>query len=132
MATRTPPGDAGLPDMRTRMMVCAFLAALTLLSYARVWGLGFVNYDDPGYVAWVAERKDLLCALFWILAIAVYARYAARPSAGRYAAVFAALALALMSKPMAVTLPLVLLLIDVWPLGRWQAGRAVILEKVPL
>jgi tetratricopeptide (TPR) repeat protein len=70
-------------------------------------------------VAWVAERKDVLSTLFWLITIAAYARYTARPSPVRYAAVFAALALGLLAKPMLVTLPLVLLLLDYWPLRRW-------------
>ena len=82
-------------------------------------------------VAWVAERKDLLSALFAFLAVGAYGRYAERPGPGRYAAVALALALGLMAKPMLVTLPFVLLLLDVWPLGRGMSARLV-LEKVPL
>ena len=73
-------------------------------------------------VAWVSERKDVLSALFWILAIAAYARYARRPTARAYALVALMLALGLMSKPMVVTLPAVLLLLDVWPLKRVRVG----------
>jgi len=69
-------------------------------------------------VAWVSERKDVLSAVFWMLTMLAYARYAARPSVGRYLPVFIFLALGLMAKPMLVTLPLVLLLLDFWPLGR--------------
>jgi len=77
-------------------------------------------------VAWIAERKDVLCGLFWILALGAYARYAERPSWTRYVAVFVTLLLGLASKAMAVTLPFVLLLLDIWPLGRLrltEAGR---------
>ncbi|HEY5998919.1 MAG TPA: hypothetical protein VI078_06390 [bacterium] len=90
-------------------------------------------------VAWAAERKDLLAGLFWALALLAYARYVRRPSGGRYAAVLSAYALGLMSKPMLVSLPVVLLLLDLWPLarlgppagaaGRWQKP---FLEKLPL
>ena len=69
-------------------------------------------------VAWVAERKDLLCALFFLCALLAYAWYVRRPSWKRFAWVICAYACALMSKPMAVTLPLVLLLLDYWPLRR--------------
>ena len=69
-------------------------------------------------VAWIAERKDVLSTLFGLLAIGAWARYARRPSAGWYAAVVAAFAASLLSKPMLVTLPFLLLLLDVWPLGR--------------
>jgi hypothetical protein len=75
-------------------------------------------------VAWVGERKDVLSGLFWLLTMAAYGRYAARPSVGRYALTFALFALGLMAKPTLVTLPCVLLLWDAWPLGRWAAGSA--------
>ncbi len=71
-------------------------------------------------VAWVAERKDVLCTLFAMLAMLAYVRYVARPSVMRYMLVVALFALGLMSKPMLVTLPFVLLLLDYWPLGRWN------------
>jgi len=69
-------------------------------------------------VAWVAERKDVLSTLFWMLTMAAYARYVREQSIGRYALVFVALALGLTAKPMLVSLPLVLLMTDFWPLNR--------------
>ena len=81
-------------------------------------------------VAWIAERKDVLCALFSLLALWAYAAYAARPSLVRYLLIVLAFGAALMSKPMAVTLPFVLMLLDWWPLKRF-AWRSV-LEKLPL
>lgn len=89
-------------------------------------------------VAWVAERKDLLCGLFWILSLGAYARWCARPGVGRYLGLLGVALLALLSKPMAVTLPFVLLLLDFWPLGRalgrpFPAGLArLVAEKIPL
>jgi tetratricopeptide (TPR) repeat protein len=85
-------------------------------------------------VAWIAERKDVLSGFFWILTMWAYAWYAAAPSPVRYAAVAAAFVAGLLSKPMVVTLPFVLLLLDVWPLRRVVSGgwRPLILEKVPL
>jgi Flp pilus assembly protein TadD len=98
-------------------------------------------------VAWVAERKDVLSTLFWILTMGAYLRYVRRPSLGRYLLVTAVFALGLMCKPMLVTLPFVLLLLDWWPLGRmapsdsshfpsWRLALPVssrlVLEKVPL
>ncbi len=71
-------------------------------------------------VAWVAERKDVLSGLFWMLTLLAYARYAERPARGRYALVVAAFALGLLAKPMLVTLPCVLLLLDYWPLKRFD------------
>ena len=82
-------------------------------------------------VAWVAERKDLLCGLFALTTIWAYVRYAERPRPGRYALVALSLALGLMAKPMLVTLPLVLLLLDRWPLRRGTSLRLVV-EKIPL
>jgi len=71
-------------------------------------------------VAWVAERKSLLCTLFSLLTIAAYGWYVRRPDWKRYLVIIAAFALALMSKPMAVSLPLALLLLDYWPLERCE------------
>jgi tetratricopeptide (TPR) repeat protein len=93
-------------------------------------------------VAWVAERKTVMSGLFWFLTTAVYIWYTKRPGIGRYALLFVVYALCIMTKPIVVTLPLVLLLLDYWPLGRlnWgsspagktaPAGRLLI-EKVPL
>ncbi len=74
-------------------------------------------------VAWIAERKDVLSGLFWILSMGAYVLYAERPGIRRYSLVFAMLAFALMAKPMAVTLPFVFLLLDYWPLGRFRTPR---------
>lgn len=89
-------------------------------------------------VAWVAQRKSLLCTLFTLLTIAAYGGYVRRPDWKRYLVVVAAFTLALMSKPMAVTLPLVLLLLDYWPLHRYedlpfrQKWVRLSVEKLPL
>jgi len=69
-------------------------------------------------VAWVSERKDVLSTLFWMLTLLAYARYCERPAVGRYLPVPLFLALGLMAKPMLVTLPCVLMLLDYWPLRR--------------
>ena len=70
-------------------------------------------------VAWVAERKDVLSGLFFMLSLWFYARYAQRPASwGRYLLVVASFALGLTAKPMLVTLPFVLLLLDYWPLTK--------------
>src|SRR5271156_516470 len=84
-------------------------------------------------VAWVAERKDVLSACFWFLTLWLYVRYAERPGTGRYLGVALSFWLGLMAKPMMVTLPFVLLLLDYWPLARLgQRGRKAIWEKLPL
>jgi tetratricopeptide (TPR) repeat protein len=89
-------------------------------------------------VAWVAERKDVLCAFFWFLALWAYVRYSERPKPGNYLLALFAFCLGLMAKPMIVTLPFVLLLLDVWPLRRVPpmalspaSWRKVLWEKVP-
>jgi protein O-mannosyl-transferase len=89
-------------------------------------------------VAWISERKDVLCAFFEMLTLLLYVRYTAKPDLRRYLVVAGAYALSLMAKPMAVTFPLVLLLVDYWPLARFDwpprpaALRRVGIEKVPL
>jgi len=93
-------------------------------------------------VAWAAERKDILSGLFWMLTISAYIRYSNKPNIGRYILVVILFALGLMSKPMLVTLPFVLLLLDYWPLERFSIGSQnsvntlsagrLIAEKVPL
>ncbi|MBI5200891.1 MAG: tetratricopeptide repeat protein [Elusimicrobia bacterium] len=93
-------------------------------------------------VAWVAERKGVLSTFFWTLALWAYVRYVREPRPVRYLAVLSFFALGLMSKPMVVTLPCVLLLLDFWPLGRlpcdagkrefWLAALRLVAEKVPL
>jgi tetratricopeptide (TPR) repeat protein len=90
-------------------------------------------------VAWVAERKDLLSTLFWILTMGAYVRYVRSPGAGRYVLVAACFASGLMCKPMLVTMPFALLLLDWWPLGRLGGGPIspkevfrLFREKIPL
>jgi tetratricopeptide (TPR) repeat protein len=73
-------------------------------------------------VAWISERKGVLSTLFWFLALAAYARYAKRPGVGRYLVVAVCFALGLMAKSMLVTLPFLLLLLDWWPLRRFQSS----------
>src|SRR5262249_10849545 len=82
-------------------------------------------------VAWLAERKDVLSSVLLLVTIWMYLRYVEAPSRHRYLAVIGAYALALMSKPMVVTLPFALLLLDVWPLRRSARSRLVV-EKIPL
>ena len=76
-------------------------------------------------VAWITERKDVLSGFFFLLSVLAYLWYAARPSAGRYVAVVCGFVLALLAKPMAVTLPAVLLLLDYWPLRRLSAAPSL-------
>ncbi|MBN1131325.1 MAG: tetratricopeptide repeat protein [Chitinispirillaceae bacterium] len=86
-------------------------------------------------VAWVAERKDVLSALFCFLALLAYAHYARKPKVYRYALVVVLFAFGIMAKPMLVSLPIILLLVDFWPLQRVKRDvkiyRQLLLEKVP-
>lgn len=101
-------------------------------------------------VAWVTERKDVLSVFFWLLTTYFYVGYSRRPGAARYLLVLATFVVGLLAKPMLVTLPLTLLLLDFWPLRRIDSARTrsvavgagpispqrsvttLILEKVPL
>lgn len=102
----------------------AFVAAL--------FGLHPLHVES---VAWVAERKDLLSTLFWMLALLAYLGWVRQSRPGRYVFSLVLFALGLLAKPMVVTLPFVLLLLDYWPLARMQeparAVRRCLLEKVP-
>lgn len=96
-------------------------------------------------VAWVAERKDVLSAFFWFLSLLLYSEYVKKRKLALYILTLVSYVLGLMSKPMLVTLPVVMLLIDYWPLGRYQdkgqgegqlSGRGSLLtafvkEKIP-
>ncbi|MBI4454448.1 MAG: tetratricopeptide repeat protein [Acidobacteria bacterium] len=88
-------------------------------------------------VAWVSERKDVLSAFFWMLTMLTYTHYVQRPSPRRYLLVLLPFILGLMAKPMLVTLPFVLLLLDYWPLRRvkWHSlrsqGSRLAREKLP-
>ena len=120
-----------------------------------LWQSGFVaalfalHPFNVESVAWAAERKNVLSTLFWLLTTWAYIRYTEKPTVKKYGWVALFLALGLMSKPMLVTLPFVLRLLDYWPLKRWKADDQVgaspprqsqnqtslsflILEKVPL
>ena len=104
---------------------------------AATWPSAFVAFGFALHplhvesVAWVAERKDVLSALFWFLALYAYVRYAEAPSMRWYLTVAGWFALGLMSKSMLVTFPFALLLFDVWPLRRVQWPK-MLLEKLPL
>jgi tetratricopeptide (TPR) repeat protein len=93
-------------------------------------------------VAWIAERKDVLSSFFWLLTMGVYVHYVQRPGRNRYLALCLILTLGLMAKPMLITLPFVLLLLDYWPLCRCTVEKPIsasissalslIREKIPL
>jgi tetratricopeptide (TPR) repeat protein len=117
----------------SRLTGCAWRSGLV----AALFALHPLHVES---VAWAAERKDVLSGLFMMLTLLAYAWYARRPNVWRYLPVAAFLALGLMAKPMLVTVPLVLLLLDYWPLRRldladprrWRRAGWLVLEKVPL
>jgi protein O-mannosyl-transferase len=131
----------------TSLIIHCINAVLVFLLFWRmtreVWPSGFVAAIFAIHplhvesVAWVAERKDVLSGLFFLLTLHGYVRYAAKPGAGRYLVALGLFILGILSKPMLVTVPCVLLLLDYWPLrrvsftgGKEEIGRLV-LEKVP-
>jgi hypothetical protein len=75
-------------------------------------------------VAWITERKDVLCALFWMLTLLAYARYSERPSLAKYAITVALFCCGLLSKPMMISFPFVALLLDWWPMRRFATQPA--------
>jgi tetratricopeptide (TPR) repeat protein len=120
-----------LKQMTHRLWPSAFVAALFALHPLHVES-----------VAWVTERKDVLSTFFWMLTMWAYVRFVGRPKISSYLLIAIFLALGLMSKPMLVTLPFVLLLLDYWPLERLgpKHGKAgskyslsyLLIEKIPL
>ncbi len=130
-------------------LAASMLLFLTLQRLLANWGIAAftaaafaVHPLNVESVAWISERRNVLCAVFCLLTIWSHISYARRPSTLRYAVVLWWHAAALMSKPLAVTLPCVLLLLDFWPLARQRAGSEdgppatsigrLVLEKIPL
>ncbi len=117
-----------LREMTGTLWRSAFVAAVFAIHPLRVES-----------VAWVSERKDVLSGLFFMLTLSAYVRYVRKPSSwGRYLTALFLFALGLMCKPMLVTVPFVLLLLDYWPLNRFESpgsrfsiSRKLIIEKIP-
>jgi Flp pilus assembly protein TadD len=117
-----------LYSVTCRLMAAAVVAALFAIHPSHVES-----------VAWIAERKDVLSGLFWMATLWAYTLYVRSPRIATYALVCVAFALGLMAKPMLITLPFVLLLLDVWPFGRLRVGTRnvaaawpFVREKLPL
>lgn len=119
--------------MTTGRSLCSALVAL-------FFGLHPINVES---VAWITERNNVLCTTSGLITLVIYAQYAKRVSLTNYLYVFVAFLLCLMVKPILVTLPFLMLLLDYWPLGRYRHGvdgnssfkravRFIIWEKVPL
>ena len=134
----------------TNVLLHSFAVVLLFVALERMtvalWRSAFVSAVFAVHplhvesVAWIAERKDVLSAFFFMLTLLAYLHYTRAPSIGRYLTVALVVALGLMSKPMLVTLPFVLLLLDYWPLERFETRRSnsgrrrsqLVLEKIPL
>ena len=139
--------DAGghhLSNLLLHLFNVLLLFGLLRKTTGSLWASAFVALVfavhplNVASVAWIASRKGVLSTTFWLLTMWAYADYAKRGGAERYAWVLLAFALGLMSKPMLVSLPLVLLLFDVWPLrrmrwnGRPTGDAKPFVEKLPL
>jgi hypothetical protein len=136
------PGDHHLTNILLHTVTAILLFLMLRRMTGFLWRSAFVAAMFAVHplrvesVAWVSERKDVLSGLFFMLTIIAYVCYARNPwSSYRYGLVTLLFALGLMCKPMLVTLPFVLLLLDYWPLNRltgWPVPKRLIFEKLPL
>ena len=141
--------NAGLHHLTNLLIHTASAVVLLLVLVSmtgRTWSSAFVAAAFALHplhvesVAWIAERKDVLSGFFWFLTMACYLRYTRASGKGNYILALVVFALGLMAKPMLVTLPFVLLLLDYWPLNRFELKPAVsrlrtvrpfVVEKIP-
>lgn len=124
---------APAPEVRKAGNGGARGALFAAIAAALLFGLHPLRVES---VAWISERKDVLCAFFYLLSLIFYMRYAAPPRNGwapNYAASLVCLVLAIAAKPMAISLPAVLLVLDLYPLGRLktQGLKKALVEKAP-
>jgi tetratricopeptide (TPR) repeat protein len=155
------PGWHHLTNLLLHIINTLLLFSVLKRMTGALWASGFVaaafalHPQHVESVAWISERKDVLSTVFWLLTMAAYLWYVRRPGLSRYLLTLLCFALGLMAKPMLVTLPFVLMLLDYWPLGRfqheqtakdaepqgctsanpssqWRAFHRLIWEKVPL
>ena len=131
------PGGYHLTNLLLHITNALLLFIILKRMTGALWRSGFVaalfaiHPLHVESVAWVTERKDVLSTLFWLLTIGAYLRYVERPSVKRYFLIMVTLTLGLMAKPMLVTLPFVLLLLDFWPLERIQMGNSNSAHSAP-
>jgi Flp pilus assembly protein TadD len=127
--------SAVLNHAANSVLLCIALTRMTgrfypSIAVAAIFALHPAHVES---VAWVSERKDVLSTFFWMLSLLAYATYVRRGGMWRYALLGVMLVLGLMTKPMLVTVPCVLLLLDYWPLQRLERGAGkLIAEKLPL
>jgi tetratricopeptide (TPR) repeat protein len=125
-----------LLHLANTILLYGVLQTMTGAVWRSAWvaGVFAVHPLHAESVAWVSERKDVLSTFFGLLALWGYVGYVRRPGWGRYTLALAAFAASLLAKQMLVTLPVLLLLLDLWPLARvppWSAGRRLLIEKLP-
>jgi len=135
------PGGHHFTSVLLHTVAALMLLLFLQIATQRFWCAAFVTAVFAIHplrvesVAWVAERKDVLSAVFFFLTLITYVRYVRTPSFGRYATISILFVCGLMSKPMLVTTPVVLLLLDYWPLGRIRDSKSLwrlTIEKLPL
>jgi protein O-mannosyl-transferase len=134
------PGAHHLVNVFFHSIAVALLFILLQQMTGRVWLSGFVAAVFAIHplrvesVAWIAERKDVLSGVFFMLTLIAYVAYTRKRTVGRYVTMSILYACGLMSKPMLITTPLILLLLDYWPLDRFARSTVSIrlMEKVPL
>ncbi|QWR78543.1 tetratricopeptide repeat protein [Candidatus Magnetomonas plexicatena] len=137
---KTHPGGHHFTNLMIHLVnVCLLFLLFKLISNRNVFlaagaaALLALHPLNVETVAWVSERKNLLCAMFWLLSLICYVKYGQVRKRIFYFASLLFFVLALMSKPMAVTLPFVILLFDFWPLQRFRTirWRKIAVEKIP-
>jgi protein O-mannosyl-transferase len=145
------PGAHHLVNVLWHSASAVLLFVLLASATQRIWSSAFVAAIFAIHplhvqsVAWIAERKDVLSGLFFVLTLLAYLHFARKPGLWRYLLVLILFAGGLLAKPMLVTVPLILLLLDYWPLGRSKRSEVggqksenginwlrLILEKIPL
>lgn len=129
------PGGYHLTNVLIHIANTLLLFLLLSAMTGAVWRSGFVaalfavHPTHVESVAWIAERKDVLSTLLWLATLHIYAVYVKRPRALTYVAMLVAYGLGLLAKPMVVSLPIVMLLLDFWPLRRAVEGSKFKVES---
>jgi protein O-mannosyl-transferase len=134
------PGGHHLVNVFFHSIAAALLFILLAQMTNRVWASAFVAAVFAIHplrvesVAWIAERKDVLSGVFFMLTLLAYFRWTRKPMVGRYLAMSILFGCGLMSKPMLITTPIILLLLDYWPLNRFSRAvlSKLVIEKIPL
>jgi Flp pilus assembly protein TadD len=134
------PGAHHLVNVFFHSIAAVLLFILLQQMTGRVWLSGFVAAVFAIHplrvesVAWIAERKDVLSGVFFMLTLIAYVAYTRKRTVGRYLTMSILYACGLMSKPMLITTPIILLLLDYWPLDRFARSTMgkLLLEKIPL